>query len=102
MEPTPSWPEYFAIAYIFTLGIEKCREIITAEPVKYTHKFSVWSWNMWNPFDAGAIIFFTIGFFLRMDKVTFVEGRLIYCVVSMYWYLRILNILGVNKYLGML
>lgn len=27
-------------------------------------------------------------------------GRVFYCVDSVYWYLRILNILGVNKYLG--
>lgn len=55
---------------------------------------------MWNPCDAVAIIFFVIGLTLRFRPHTMDIGRVIYCVDSIYWYLRILNILGVNKYLG--
>lgn len=55
---------------------------------------------MWNPCDAAAIIFFMIGLVLRFHHNTQDIGRVIYCVDSIYWYLRILNILGVNKYLG--
>lgn len=64
------------------------------------HKFSVWAWNMWNPCDGAAIILFFIGLSLRFRPNTMDIGRVIYCVDSIYWYLRILNILGVNKYLG--
>uniref|UniRef100_A0A1L8DKF9 Putative transient receptor potential cation channel trpm n=1 Tax=Nyssomyia neivai TaxID=330878 RepID=A0A1L8DKF9_9DIPT len=100
MEITPNWQEVYSIAYITTLGCEKIREIISSEPVAITHKFSVWAWNMWNPCDAAAIIFFMIGLVLRFRPNTMDIGRVIYCVDSIYWYLRILNILGVNKYLG--
>ncbi|XP_059613216.1 transient receptor potential cation channel trpm isoform X3 [Phlebotomus argentipes] len=100
MERTPNWQEVYSIAYITTLGCEKIREIISSEPVAITHKFSVWAWNMWNPCDAAAIIFFMIGLVLRFRPNTMDIGRVIYCVDSIYWYLRILNILGVNKYLG--
>lgn len=55
---------------------------------------------MWNPCDALAIIFFLIGLTLRFQPAYMDVGRVIYCVDSIYWYLRILNILGVNKYLG--
>lgn len=55
---------------------------------------------MWNPCDAAAIIFFVIGLTLRFRPNTMDAGRVIYCLDSIYWYLRILNILGVNKYLG--
>lgn len=55
---------------------------------------------MWNPCDAAAIIFFVIGLTLRFRPNTMDVGRVIYCLDSIYWYLRILNILGVNKYLG--
>lgn len=55
---------------------------------------------MWNPCDAAAIIFFVIGLSLRFRPNTMDTGRVIYCLDSIYWYLRILNILGVNKYLG--
>ncbi|XP_038115217.1 transient receptor potential cation channel trpm isoform X4 [Culex quinquefasciatus] len=100
MEPYPSWQEAYSIAYIATLGCEKIREIVSSEPVAISHKFSVWAWNMWNPCDAAAIIFFLIGLVLRFRPYTMDVGRVIYCVDSIYWYLRILNILGVNKYLG--
>ncbi|XP_065168332.1 transient receptor potential cation channel trpm isoform X4 [Atheta coriaria] len=100
MQPTPSWQEYLSIAYICSLGFEKIREIISSEPVAVSHKFAVWAWNMWNPCDAIAIIFFLIGVALRVRPSTMEVGRVIYCVDSIYWYLRILNILGVNKYLG--
>lgn len=56
---------------------------------------------MWNPCDAAAIILFVVGISLRFRPTTMDVGRVIYCLDSVYWYLRILNILGVNKYLGM-
>ncbi|XP_050352562.1 transient receptor potential cation channel trpm isoform X6 [Nymphalis io] len=100
MDPTPSWPEIYSICYILTFLCEKIREIITSEPVAIRHKFSVWAWNMWNTYDAGFIIFFLVGLTLRLRTSSMDVGRVIYCVDIIYWYLRILNILGVNKYLG--
>ncbi|KAH9633176.1 hypothetical protein HF086_017731 [Spodoptera exigua] len=96
MDPTPSWPEIYSICYILTFLCEKIREIITSEPVA----ISVWAWNLWNTYDAGFIIFFLVGLTLRFRSVSMDVGRVIYCVDIIYWYLRILNILGVNKYLG--
>ncbi|XP_011703742.1 PREDICTED: transient receptor potential cation channel trpm isoform X2 [Wasmannia auropunctata] len=100
MDDHPSLAEIYAIAYICTLGCEKVREIAISEPATLSHKFSVWAWNMWNPCDAAAIIFFQIGLALRLRHSTLDVGRVIYCVDCIYWYLRILNILGVNKYFG--
>nr|QDR50959.1 Transient receptor potential cation channel, subfamily M [Heliconius melpomene] len=100
MDITPSWPEIYSICYIITFLCEKIREIITSEPVAIRHKFSVWAWNMWNTYDAGFIIFFLVGLTLRLRASSMDVGRVIYCVDIIYWYLRILNILGVNKYLG--
>ncbi|XP_060805622.1 transient receptor potential cation channel trpm isoform X10 [Amyelois transitella] len=100
MDPTPSWPEIYSICYILTFLCEKIREIITSEPVAIRHKFSVWAWNMWNTCDAGFIIFFLVGLTLRLRAGSMDVGRVIYCVDIIFWYLRILNILGVNKYLG--
>uniref|UniRef100_A0A0A9YDY3 Transient receptor potential cation channel trpm n=1 Tax=Lygus hesperus TaxID=30085 RepID=A0A0A9YDY3_LYGHE len=100
MEMHPSWQEYFCIAYISTLGCEKVREIASSEPVAISHKLAVWAWNTWNPCDAVAIIFFFIGLSLRLKPSSHDIGRVMFCVDIVYWYLRILNILGVNKYLG--
>ncbi|XP_033608000.1 transient receptor potential cation channel trpm isoform X2 [Cryptotermes secundus] len=100
MDMKPSWQELYTIAYICTLAFEKVREIVSSEPVAVSHKLSVWAWNMWNPCDAAAIIFFLIGLCLRLRLSSMQVGRLIFCVDIVYWYLRILKILGVNKYLG--
>lgn len=100
MEVSPNWQEYLAISFILTLGCEKAREFISSEPDTVWNKFAVWTWNMWNPCDTIAILFFLIGLILRLRIVTMDIGRVMYCVDSIYWYLRILNILGVNKYLG--
>ncbi|KAL3288297.1 hypothetical protein HHI36_002745 [Cryptolaemus montrouzieri] len=96
----PTWYEWFCVAFICSLGCEKIRELFSSEPVGITQKIAVWSWNMWNPCDMCAVVFFLIGFSLRMQPDTFDTGRVMYCVISVYWYLRILNILSVNKYLG--
>ncbi|CAH1123867.1 unnamed protein product [Ceutorhynchus assimilis] len=100
MNDMPSWQEWMSIAFICSLGCEKIRELFSSEPVGITQKLAVWSWNMWNPCDMGAVVMFLIGATLRFQKSTFDEGRVIYCLNSIYWYLRILNILSVNKYLG--
>lgn len=102
MGPTPSWQECLAIIYVCSLGCEKIREIISSEPVTISQKLLVWSGNVWNVCDASVVIFFLIGVSLRFKPNTLEHGRVIYCVVSIYWYLRILNIVGVNKYLGKL
>lgn len=100
MQRTPSWQECFAIAFICTLGCEKLRELFSSEPVGVVQKIAVWSWNLWNPCDMVAVFIFLIGLTLRFREDTFEEGRVIYCSTCIYWYLRILNILSVNKYLG--
>ncbi|XP_071054078.1 transient receptor potential cation channel trpm isoform X4 [Onthophagus taurus] len=100
MEKYPTWQECLAISYIVTLGCEKVRELLSSEPETFSHKFAVWVWNMWNPCDAAAILFFMVALVLRLQDDTMSIGRVMYCVNSVYWYLRILNILGVNKYLG--
>ncbi|XP_076268057.1 transient receptor potential cation channel, subfamily M isoform X2 [Rhynchophorus ferrugineus] len=100
MNEMPSWQEWMSIAFICSLGCEKLRELFNSEPVGLTQKLAVWTWNMWNPCDMGAVCLFLVGMTFRFNRETFHEGRVVYCINSIYWYLRILNILSVNKYLG--
>ncbi|KAJ8980323.1 hypothetical protein NQ317_008031 [Molorchus minor] len=100
MNPIPTWQEWVSVAFVFSLGCEKLRELFSSEPVGLTQKIVVWSWNMWNPCDMAAVFIFFIGLFLRLQEETIEVGRVIYCVNCIYWYLRILSILSVNKYLG--
>lgn len=100
MYPIPTWQEYLTISFVVAMGFEKLREIVSSEPIKLSQKYAVWKLNMWNPCDAMAVAFFFVGLCLRLQAKTFHIGRVIYCVDSIYWYLRLFNILGVNKYFG--
>ncbi|XP_012827177.1 transient receptor potential cation channel subfamily M member 3 [Xenopus tropicalis] len=101
MDRWPSMQEWIVISYIFTLGIEKMREILMSEPGKLLQKFKVWLQEYWNLADLVSILLFSIGMVLRLQEQPFSSyGRVIYCVNIIYWYIRLLDIFGVNKYLG--
>ncbi|XP_069817958.1 transient receptor potential cation channel subfamily M member 3 isoform X2 [Dendropsophus ebraccatus] len=101
MDRWPSTQEWIVISYIFTLGIEKMREILMSEPGKLLQKFKVWLQEYWNVTDLISILLFSIGMILRLQEQPFSSyGRVIYCVNIIYWYIRLLDIFGVNKYLG--
>lgn len=100
MQQSATWQEWVSISFVVSLGCEKLRELFSSEPVGLTQKVAVWRWNMWNPCDMAAVLTFLIGVTFRFQHDTFQVGRVIYCVNCIYWYLRILNILSVNKYLG--
>lgn len=96
----PEWMEWYVIAYISTLILEKVREILSTEPVELKQKIAVWSDKLWNVCDLVFGVLFMIGLTLRLQDQTMQAGRVIYCVDIIYWYLRILEILSANKYLG--
>ncbi|CAN8029440.1 unnamed protein product, partial [Ixodes persulcatus] len=100
MRPEPSWQEVYVIAYIVTLAVEKVREAMMSEPENFTQKIIVWAVKKWNPCDVVVIVVFLVGVALRFTPSSHAEGRLLYCLTIMYWYIRLLDILSVNKYLG--
>ncbi|XP_029290260.1 transient receptor potential cation channel subfamily M member 1b [Cottoperca gobio] len=101
MERWPSLQEWTVIAYILTLGSEKVRQILMSEPGKLKQKISVWLEEYWNITDLAAIITFLLGLMLRLQHEPYMGyGRVIYCIDIIFWYIRILDIFGVNKYLG--
>lgn len=72
-----------------------------SEPGKLLQKFKVWLQEYWNVTDLISILLFTLGMILRLQEQPFSSyGRVIYCVNIIYWYIRLLDIFGVNKYLG--
>ncbi|KAJ8417288.1 hypothetical protein AAFF_G00285150 [Aldrovandia affinis] len=101
MERCPSLQEWTVISYIFTLGLEKVRQILMSEPGKLRQKINVWLQEYWNITDLAAISTFFLGFLLRVQSEPYMGyGRVIYCVDIIFWYIRVLDIFGVNKYLG--
>ncbi|XP_055365506.1 transient receptor potential cation channel subfamily M member 1 isoform X2 [Betta splendens] len=101
MERWPSIQEWTVIAYILTLGTEKVRQILMSEPGKLKQKISVWLEEYWNITDLVAIATFLLGLMLRLQHEPYMGyGRVIYCIDIIFWYIRVLDIFGVNKYLG--
>ncbi|XP_062404765.1 transient receptor potential cation channel subfamily M member 1-like [Sardina pilchardus] len=101
MERWPSLQEAIVIAYIITLGLEKLRQILMSEPGKLKQKINVWLEEYWNITDLVAISVFLLGLLLRLQSEPYMGyGRVIYCVDIIFWYIRVLDIFGVNKYLG--
>ncbi|XP_049573518.1 transient receptor potential cation channel subfamily M member 1 isoform X2 [Syngnathus scovelli] len=101
MERWPSLQEWIVISYIITLGLEKVRQILMSEPGKLKQKINVWLEDYWNLTDLGAIWVFVLGLLLRLHNEPYMGyGRVIYCVDIIFWYIRVLDIFGVNKYLG--
>lgn len=78
-----------------------CFQILMSEPGKLSQKIKVWLQEYWNITDLVAISMFMIGAILRLQKQPYMGyGRVIYCVDIIFWYIRVLDIFGVNKYLG--
>ncbi|XP_060035256.1 transient receptor potential cation channel subfamily M member 1 [Erinaceus europaeus] len=101
MDRWPCLQEWIVIAYILSLALEKIREILMSEPGKLSQKIKVWLQEYWNITDLVAISMFMIGAILRLQKQPYMGyGRVIYCVDIIFWYIRVLDIFGVNKYLG--
>ncbi|KAM8761766.1 transient receptor potential cation channel subfamily M member 1-like [Acanthopagrus schlegelii] len=101
MERWPSLQEWIVISYIITLGLEKVRQILMSEPGKLKQKINVWLEEYWNITDLVAISVFLLGLLLRLqNEPSMGYGRVIYCVDIIFWYIRVLDIFGVNKYLG--
>ncbi|XP_041074255.1 transient receptor potential cation channel subfamily M member 1-like [Polyodon spathula] len=101
MERCPTLQEWIVISYILTLALEKIREILMSEPGKLKQKINVWLQDYWNITDMVAISVFLMGLLLRLQTQPYMGyGRVIYCVDIIFWYIRVLDIFGVNKYLG--
>lgn len=72
-----------------------------SEPGKLSQKIKVWLQEYWNITDLVAICVFLVGATLRLQRQPYMGyGRVIYCVDIIFWYIRVLDIFGVNKYLG--
>ncbi|XP_048473026.1 transient receptor potential cation channel subfamily M member 1a isoform X2 [Rhincodon typus] len=101
MDGLPSIAEWILISYILMLAVEKIREILMSEPSKLRQKVKVWMQEYWNVTDMVAIAIFSCGVLLRLQSQPYMSyGRVIYCVDIIIWYIRVLDIFGVNKYLG--
>ncbi|XP_072038624.1 transient receptor potential cation channel subfamily M member 3-like isoform X2 [Amphiura filiformis] len=100
MDPMPNIEEWIVIAYIVTLGVEHIRQLLVSEPPFLGQRIRVFYAGYWNLHDILSITFFMVGLVLRFIPSTHSAGRVIYCVDIVMWYLKLLDLLSVNIYLG--
>ncbi|XP_016362233.1 transient receptor potential cation channel subfamily M member 7-like, partial [Sinocyclocheilus anshuiensis] len=101
MEPFPSPQEWVVILCIFTLAVEKIREMFMSEGGKISQKIKVWFSDYFNVSDFLALLMFFVGFGLRFGSGSvFIAGRIVYCLNIIFWYVRLLDILAVNQQAG--
>ncbi|XP_039536198.1 transient receptor potential cation channel subfamily M member 7 [Pimephales promelas] len=101
MNELPSPQEWVVILYIFTLAVEKLREMFMSEGGKISQKIKVWFSDYFNISDFLAILMFFVGFGLRFgDDSVFIAGRIVYCLNIIFWYVRLLDFLAVNQQAG--
>lgn len=75
-------------------------QIVASEPVKISLKLRVFFSQYWNIWDLVAILMFSTAVGLRMHNETRQAARIIYTLNIVFFYIRILEILSVNQYLG--
>ncbi|KAL4227851.1 Transient receptor putative cation channel subfamily M member 7 [Mactra antiquata] len=98
--PKPRWQEYYVMIYIGTLAMEKIRQIIASEPNSLLGKIKVFFSSVWNIWDTVSIMWFAAAVIVRFLPLNPKAARVLYVINITFWYLRILEIMSVNKYLG--
>ena len=73
---------------------------MASEPVKISLKLRVFFSQYWNIWDMVAILMFSTAVGLRMYDETRKAARILYTLNIVFFYIRILEILSVNQYLG--
>ncbi|XP_075251277.1 transient receptor potential cation channel subfamily M member 1-like isoform X3 [Convolutriloba macropyga] len=96
----PHWTELYVIAWVLSMCMEVCREIVVSEPVKFRAKVSVWLSDPWNIIDFLGCLLFLVAMGLRFYPATMAWGRWLYCLDVIFWYAKLLEVFSVNKSLG--
>uniref|UniRef100_A0AAV2MTE5 Transient receptor potential cation channel, subfamily M, member 6 n=1 Tax=Knipowitschia caucasica TaxID=637954 RepID=A0AAV2MTE5_KNICA len=101
MGDQPSFQEWLVIAFVFSIGLEKIREVFMSEPRKLRQKLKIWFSEYWNISDFVAIILFMLGFLMRWYSEPYrTVGRFCYCLDIIFWFIRLLDLLAVNQHAG--
>ena len=120
----PSLPELFVIVYIFSYGFDKIREVIKfkstllnwsfiknkcillkllqTDSPRLSGKIKIFFSKTMNLLDIFFILTIIVAFVFRMQKKESHQtvARLIYCVNTIYWIIKLMEFLLINKYIG--
>lgn len=100
----PSMPEIFVIIYVFSYGLDKIRELLQTDTPRFSGKIKIFFSKVMNCLDMLFILSIVIALIFRLiphgelQKV----ARIIYCVNTIYWIIKLFEFLLINKYAGVL
>lgn len=82
-------------------------QIFISEAGKSTQKLKVWICSYFNANELLGLLTFFVGFCLRFgskyftedgsEDLVFIAGRLIYCLNTIFWYVKLLDLLNVSQ-----
>ena len=96
-EYSAQWPEIYITAYALTLSLDKVREFYTIDAIGIGSRLEIYLHDIWNIFDAVAIMLFTIGIPLRWVPATFEFGRAFFIVSMIFFLIHVFDILQANQ-----
>ncbi|CAG9531100.1 unnamed protein product [Cercopithifilaria johnstoni] len=97
----PTQVEWFLLAYVVAFVMEHFRKLLVQEASTICEKIRVYFNHCWNYLTSLAIITFFIGFAFRYNELTrHSYGRIILSCNVVFWYIKLLDFMGVHPRLG--
>uniref|UniRef100_A0A158Q738 LSDAT_euk domain-containing protein n=1 Tax=Elaeophora elaphi TaxID=1147741 RepID=A0A158Q738_9BILA len=97
----PTEVEWFLLAYVVAFVMEHFRKLLVQEASTICEKIRVYFNRCWNYLTFLAIITFFIGFAFRYKQLTrHSYGRVILSCNIVFWYIKLLDFMGVHPRLG--
>uniref|UniRef100_A0A915PI99 TRPM SLOG domain-containing protein n=1 Tax=Setaria digitata TaxID=48799 RepID=A0A915PI99_9BILA len=97
----PTKVEWFLFAYVIAFVMEHFRKLLVQEAGTICEKTRVYFDRCWNYLTCLAIVTFFIGFGFRCNQLTrHSYGRVILSCNIVFWYIKLLDFMGVHPRLG--
>jgi len=98
--PKPSVCEWMLVAYLITVALDLCRELIMLNATRWKTRLAVFFNDFWRSCDTICCLIFALAFGLRLTSQFITVGRILLCINLSLWYLRLFHFLVVSKEVG--
>ncbi|TKR93887.1 hypothetical protein L596_008261 [Steinernema carpocapsae] len=94
----PSGVEWFCFTYVVVFMVEMMRKFAMSEPKSFRQKFNYFFASFWNIETTLAVIFYLVGFGLRLKG--YPAGRVVLACDSVLWSIKLLDFMSIHPTLG--
>ncbi|XP_041465678.1 transient receptor potential cation channel subfamily M member 3-like isoform X1 [Lytechinus variegatus] len=103
LHPKVGLVELIVSITVFSLATEEIRQLVMqgdSDILTFQQQVQMWASDRWNLWDLVGIFTFALGFCIRLWEGGLTTGRMLYILDILVWYVRVLDILSVNKLMG--